>query len=290
MFLRPKCNYAGKIVYQIMKHINHSHKYTILVVLISSILVGCNSDGPEIEQPEKIYYDQAQKRMNAKNYYGAIESLEAIENRYPFGKYAEQAQVELIYAHFMNSETEASHTAAEKFIRLHPRHPNIDYAYFMKGLSSYTRDREFLNRVSDTDLSNRDISGAKESFAELTEFLTRFPDSQYAPYAKQRNVYLRNMIAKNELAAADYYLTIDAYVAALRRANYVLENIPNSSENYRALKVLETSYKALGYSELLNDLRVVININYPDEESKQSSRQRSWSWNFLSDSRPERSN
>ena len=290
MFLRPKCNYAGKIVYQIMKHINHSRKYTILVVLISSILVGCNSDGPEIEQPEKIYYDQAQKRMNAKNYYGAIESLEAIENRYPFGKYAEQAQVELIYAHFMNSETEASHTAAEKFIRLHPRHPNIDYAYFMKGLSSYTRDREFLNRVSDTDLSNRDISGAKESFAELTEFLTRFPDSQYAPYAKQRNVYLRNMIAKNELAAADYYLTIDAYVAALRRANYVVENIPNSSENYRALKVLETSYKALGYSELLNDLRVVININYPDEESKQSSRQRSWSWNFLSDSRPERSN
>ena len=290
MFLRPKCNYAGKIVYQIMKHINHSHKYTILVVLISSILVGCNSDGPEIEQPEKIYYDQAQKRMNAKNYYGAIESLEAIENRYPFGKYAEQAQVELIYAHFMNSETEASHTAAEKFIRLHPRHPNIDYAYFMKGLSSYTRDREFLNRVSDTDLSNRDISGAKESFAELTEFLTRFPDSQYAPYAKQRNVYLRNMIAKNELAAADYYLTIDAYVAALRRANYVVENIPNSSENYRALKVLETSYKALGYSELLYDLRVVININYPDEESKQSSRQRSWSWNFLSDSRPERSN
>ena len=290
MFLRPKCNYAGKIVYQIMKHINHSRKYTILVVLISSILVGCNSDGPEIEQPEKIYYDQAQKRMNAKNYYGAIESLEAIENRYPFGKYAEQAQVELIYAHFMNSETEASHTAAEKFIRLHPRHPNIDYAYFMKGLSSYTRDREFLNRVSDTDLSNRDISGAKESFAELTEFLTRFPDSQYAPYAKQRNVYLRNMIAKNELAAADYYLTIDAYVAALRRANYVVENIPNSSENYRALKVLETSYKALGYSELLNDLRVVININYPDEESKQSSRQRSWSWNFLSNSRPERSN
>ena len=290
MFLRPKCNYAGKIVNQIMKHINHSRKYTTLVALISSILVGCNSDGPEIEQPEKIYYDQAQKRMNAKNYYGAIESLEAIENRYPFGKYAEQAQVELIYAHFMNSETEASHTAAEKFIRLHPRHPNIDYAYFMKGLSSYTRDREFLNRVSDTDLSNRDISGAKESFAELTEFLTRFPDSQYAPYAKQRNVYLRNMIAKNELAAADYYLTIDAYVAALRRANYVVENIPNSSENYRALKVLETSYKALGYSELLNDLRVVININYPDEESKQSSRQRSWSWNFLSDSRPERSN
>ena len=263
-----------------MKHIINSYKYTILVTLISSVLVGCNSDGPQIEQPEKIYYDQAQRRMTAKNFYGAIESLEAIETRYPFGKYAEQAQVELIYAHFMNSETEAAHTAAEKFIRLHPRHPNIDYAYFMKGLSSYTRDREFLTRVSDTDLSNRDVSGAKESFAELTEFLTRFPDSQYVPYAKQRNVYLRNMIAKSELAAADYYITIDAYIAAIRRANYVIENIPNSSENYRALKILESGYEALGYSDLLNDVRVVININYPDEESRQPSRQRAWSCSY----------
>ena len=278
------------MTYQIMKHIINSYKYTILVTLISSVLVGCNSDGPQIEQPEKIYYDQAQRRMTAKNFYGAIESLEAIETRYPFGKYAEQAQVELIYAHFMNSETEAAHTAAEKFIRLHPRHPNIDYAYFMKGLSSYTRDREFLTRVSDTDLSNRDISGAKESFAELTEFLTRFPDSQYVPYAKQRNVYLRNMIAKSELAAADYYITIDAYVAAIRRANYVIENIPNSSENYRALKILEFSYEALGYSDLLNDVRVVININYPDEESRQPSRQRAWSWNFLNNSKPSETN
>ena len=274
---------------QMMKYSQNVQRLVFLVI-VSILVVSCNSDGPEIEQPEKIYYDLAQKRMENKNFIGAIESLDAIESKYPFGRYAEQAQVELIYANFMNSQTIASHAAAEKFIRLYPRHPNIDYAYFMKGLSSYTRDREFLNRVSDTDLSNRDISGAKESFAELTEFLTRFPDSQYAPYAKQRNVYLRNMIAKNELAAADYYLTIDAYIAALRRANYVVENIPNSSENYRALKVLETSYKALGYSELLNDLRVVININYPDEESKQSSRQRSWSWNFLSDSRPERSN
>ena len=164
---------------------NKNNKHSILLFLIAFVISGCNSDGPEIEQPEKIYYDQAQKRMNAKNFYGAIESLEAIESRYPFGKYAEQAQVELIYAHFMNSETEASHSAAEKFIRLHPRHPNIDYAYFMKGLSSYTRDREFLTRVSDTDLSNRDISGAKESFAELTEFLTSFPDSQYAPKANK---------------------------------------------------------------------------------------------------------
>ena len=158
----------------------------------------------------------------------------------------------------------------------------------MKGLSSYTRDRDALIRFTDTDLSNRDISGAKTSFAELTEFSTRFPDSQYLPYAKQRSVFLRNMIAKSELAAADYYLTINAYVGAIRRANYVIENIPNSSENYRALKILEQSYDALGYQELLDDIRVVININYPIRESQQTTSSR-WSWNFLRSERPKSS-
>jgi len=272
-----------------MKYSIQIFKKILLVPIVSLFIVACNSDGPEIEQPEKIYYDQAQRRMNSNNFTGAIESLEAIENRYPFGKYAEQAQVELIYAHFMNMETEAAHSAAEKFIRLHPRHPNIDYAYFMKGLSSYTRDRELLIRFTDTDISNRDVSGAKASFAELTEFITRFPDSQYVSYAKQRNIYLRNLIAKSELSAADYYLTIDAHVGAIRRANYVIENIPNSSENYRALKILEVSYEALGYTSLLEDLKVVININYPDQESIQKSSRRNWSWNFLDNTKPTRS-
>ena len=130
----------------------------LILPMISFIVVSCNSDGPEVEQPEKIYYDQAQRRMNSNNFNGAIESLEAIENMYPFGKYAEQAQVELIYAHFMNSETEAAHSSAEKFIRLHPRHPNIDYAYFMKGLSSYTRDRDLLIRFSDCLLYTSDAA------------------------------------------------------------------------------------------------------------------------------------
>ena len=273
-----------------MKLSKLNHKFLLLNLVVIIFLVGCKSDGEEIEQPEKIYYDQAQARMESGNYFGAIEALEAIDNRYPFGKYAEQAQVELIYAHFMNSETEAAHTAAEKFIRLHPRHPNIDYAYFMKGISSYTRDRDLLIRFTNTDISNRDISGAKESFAELTEFITRFPDSQYIPYAKQRNVYLRNMIAKNELVAAEYYLTIDAHVGAIRRANYVIENIPNSSENFRALKILEVSYAELGYNDLLDDVRKVLKTNYPNKELEEISIDRSWSWNFLNRSKPKNSN
>ena len=270
---------------QIMKYSQNVQKL-ICTLIVSTLIVSCNSDGPEIEQPEKIYYDLAQKRMLNQNYIGAIESLEAIESKYPFGRYAEQAQVELIYANFMNGQTIGSHAAAEKFIRLYPRHPNIDYAYFMKGLSSYTRDKDLLIRFTNTDISNRDITGAKESFAELTEFLTRFPDSQYAPYAKQRNIYLRNMIARNELAAADYYQSIDAHVAAIRRAKYVIENIPNSSENLRALKVLEKSYKALGYEDLRDDILKIIALNYPDDASN-TSEESGWSWGFLGNSKPE---
>jgi outer membrane protein assembly factor BamD len=272
---------------QIMKHINQ-FKFIFSLSIVAFFIVGCNSDGPEIEQPEKIYYDQAQRRMASKNFIGAIESLEAIESRYPFGKYAEQAQIELIYAFFKNGEPEAAHSASEKFIRLYPRHPNIDYAYFMKGLSSYTSDNSFLVRLTDTDLSNRDISGAKESFSEMSEFLTRFPESQYAPYAKQRSIYLRNMIAKNELAAADYYLSINAYVASVRRAKYVIENIPNSSQTYRALKILETAYKALGYVELYEDVQNIINTNYPNREDEINEANSSWSWNFIN--KPKRSN
>ena len=243
-----------------MKH-KLNLKFFFCLSIVALFMVGCNSDGPEIEQPEKIYYDLAQKRIQSKNYIAAIESLQAIETRYPFGRYAEQAQIELIYAYFMNGENLAAHAAAEKFIRLHPRHPNIDYAYLMKGLSSYTRDTSFLVRVTDTDIANRDITGAKESFAELSEFLTRFPESQYSPYAKQRNIYLRNMIARNELSAADYYVSIGAYIAAVRRAKYVIENIPNSSENLRALIILKESYKMLGYLELYEDVERIIDLN-----------------------------
>ena len=231
-----------------------------------SFISSCSKDEVEIERPEKVYYDQAQRRIKVNNYFGAIESLQRIETQYPFGRYAEQAQIDLVYCYFMNGETEAAHSSAERFIRLHPRHPNIDYAYFMLGLSSYTRDTGLLARITNSDLSSRDVSGAKLAFSELTEFLTRFPESQYAPYAKKRLIYLRNLVASNELAAADYYITRKAYVAAIRRASYVIENIPNSDQNHRALQILKTSYKELGYTDLMEDTERLIALNPPKPE------------------------
>ena len=242
-----------------------------LILAVSFFNSSCSKDEVEIERPEKVYYDQAQRRIKVNNYYGAIESLQKIETQYPFGKYAEQAQVELIYCQYMNGDDIAAHAASERFIRLHPRHPNIDYAYFMKGMSSYTRDSGTLARVINTDLSTRDISGAKLSFSEFTEFLTRFPESQYAPYAKKRLVYIRNLVAKNELAAADYYIKRKAYVAAIRRANYVIENIPNSSQNHRALQILKVSYQELGYDDLVASTDELLRLNPAPPETDEDS-------------------
>ena len=242
-----------------------------LILALSFFNSSCSKDEVEIERPEKVYYDQAQRRIKVNNYYGAIESLQKIETQYPFGKYAEQAQVELIFCQYMNGDDIAAHAASERFIRLHPRHPNIDYAYFMKGMSSYTRDSGTLARVINTDLSTRDISGAKLAFSEFTEFLTRFPDSQYAPYAKKRLVYIRNLVAKNELSAADYYIKRKAYVAAIRRANYVIENIPNSSQNHRALQILKVSYQELGYDDLVASTDELLRLNPAPPETDEDS-------------------
>ena len=232
-----------------MKDFKKNIKTLIFGLFLTLIIAGCKSDGEEIEQPEKIYYDQAQARMSSGNYFGAIESLEAIDTRYPFGKYAEQAQIELIYAHFMNTETEAAHSAAEKFIRLHPRHPNIDYAYFMKGMTGYYQDEGLLNDIFALDLSKRDTSPAMQSYADLTEFIIRYPESEYIDAARERLIFLRNLIASSELDGAEYYIKRGAYLAAVNRANYVLKNIPNSTERERALRILKEAYKQLGYDE-----------------------------------------
>lgn len=275
------------LIVQYSTMLNFKHTIFACAICISTLwFASCSKDTKEVEQPEQVYYELAQSRMRAKNFFSAIEALEMIEARYPFGRYAEQAQSELIYAHYMNGDDEASHSAAERFIRLHPRHPNIDYAYFMRGLASYTRDKTLLVRLFGADLAKRDVSGAKQSFAELTEFLTRFPSSQYSPYAQQRLIFIRNLIAQSELSAAEYYVRRGAYVAAIRRAKYVIENIPNSSENLKALQILKTCYREMEYLQLEKDIDLIIAENFGIEDNQDGEDQRFSFWPFSRENTP----
>lgn len=224
----------------------------VLTILTVLILAGCASK-PETEEErepaEVILYQLAQDRINAKNYSGAVESLSRIERFYPFGVYAEQARADLIYAFYMSGDYDQAYAASEKFIRLYPRNTNIDYAYFMKGMTGYYQDEGLLNDIFALDLSKRDTSPAMQSYADLTEFIIRYPESEYIGAARERLIFLRNLIASSELDGAEYYMKRGAYLAAVNRANYVLKNIPNSTERERALRILKEAYKQLGYDE-----------------------------------------
>ena len=224
----------------------------VLTILTVLILAGCASK-PETEEErepaEVILYQLAQDRINAKNYSGAVESLSRIERFYPFGVYAEQARADLIYAFYMSGDYDQAYAASEKFIRLYPRNTNIDYAYFMKGMTGYYQDEGLLNDIFALDLSKRDTSPAMQSYADLTEFIIRYPESEYIDAARERLIFLRNLIASSELDGDEYYMKRGAYLAAVNRANYVLKNIPNSTERERALRILKEAYKQLGYDE-----------------------------------------
>ena len=237
------------------------NKFLILFFSIL-VLMGCASNEKEdAEPPEVQLYRLAQDRINAQNYLGAVDSLVRIERFYPFGVYAEQARADLIYANYMSGDYDQAYAASEKFIRLYPRNTNVDYAYFMKGMTGYYADEGLLGNLFSLSLAKRDISGAMQSYADLTEFLIRYPESEYIDAARERLIFLRNLIASSELDGAEYYMKRGAYLAALNRANYVLKNIPNSTETQRALDIMKKSFIELGYEEYAEKVSSVEALN-----------------------------
>ena len=221
-----------------MKFYSNLCIYLLLIVLVSCATQKEKKTTTPAMQ-EKEIYDQSQERIKAGNYSLAITSLELLEKRYPFGKYAEQAQAELIYVYYENRLYESTVIAAERFISLHPRHPNTDYAYFMKGLAKFSKEKELLSSVPILgELTfKRDLTSAKESFDELTDFISRFPESSYVGDAKRRMVFLRNLIAKQEIGIAEFYIERKAYIAAVSRADYIISNLPNSPVVRKALEI-----------------------------------------------------
>ena len=248
--------------------------------LIVVLIVSCSSNEelPDERLVEKELYDQAQSRLKSASYSTAIISLESLESRFPFGRYAEQAQAELIYAYYMNSQFEASESAAQRFINLHPRHSHTGYAYYMKGLAAFTDDAGLFTRYFQSDLAKREIIMAQKSFDELSEFISRYPNSKYVPHAKQRMIYLRNLLAEHEIYVADFYMKRGAYLAAVGRAKYVIEHLPNTPQTPYALSILIEAYEILNYPAPRDINLKILNSNFPDFDINQnlSVKKRSW--------------
>jgi outer membrane protein assembly factor BamD len=243
----------------------------LIPLFLALALAACsgNDELPDIaaDTGEQQIYEEAQRYLRNRNYDLAVRSLQLLESRYPFGKYAEQSQLEIIYAHYGAYEREAAVEAADRFIRLHPQHPSVDYAYYMKGLAAYSDGGDIFSRFLPTDEAERDINHAKEAFAEFAQLVSRYPDSPYAADAKARMVHLRNLLARHEIIVANYYFRRGAYLAAANRGRYVVENFQRTPAVADGLAVMAQGYILLGMDDLARDAIDTLALNYPEHPS-----------------------
>lgn len=238
----------------------------VLVTLLSacSWWGGKEEEVPDV--PEKQLYEEALEAMEADSYLVAVEKFQLLEARYPFGQYSEQVQLELIYAYFKSYEPESASAAADRFIRLHPNHDNIDYAYYMKGLTAFERDNSLMTRFLPVDETQRDPGAARDSFESFATLVDRYPESEYAPDAQKRMQYLKNRLAAHEIHVAAYYMKRQAWLAAANRGRYVVENYQETPAVPDALAVMAEAYNEVGLTELADNALKVLQLNFPEYE------------------------
>jgi len=253
--------------------LNNIWRAALAVILLNLGLAGCGLL-PDVQDETAGWsaqrlYSEAKDNLNDGDYERAIKLYETLEARFPYGRFAQQAQLEIAYAYYRDNEPISAIAACDRFIKLHPNHPNVDYAYYLKGLANFTEDQGLLSRFSDQDMSERDPRAAREAFAAFKELVTRFPDSKYAEDSQARMKYLVNAISANEVHVAKYYLRREAYVAAAGRAKSVVVNYPETPAVEEALAVMVVAYDKLGIDDLRDDALRVLRLNYPKSKYAQ---------------------
>lgn len=208
-------------------------------------------------------YDKAKKDLDSGDYGLAIRTFELLEARFPFSNVTRQAQLDLLYAYYENGDKENVLDQADQFILENPTHPRVDYAYYMKGLANFDRERNFLERWFRVDLTKRPPVDSRTAFKAFQTLLQRFPDSQYAPDARQRMIFLRNRLAGYEIYVARYYIKRGAYVAALNRSKYAIENYDGAPVIKEALEISRDAYTKLGMKDLADKSESVLAQNFP---------------------------
>jgi len=226
-------------------------------------------------------YIEAKSELNAGNYKKSIGYYEKLESRFPYGRYAQQAQLEVAYAYFKEREKASAIAACDRFIKLYPNHPNVDYAYYLKGLVTFNEDLGLVAKFSNQDMTERDPAAMQESFDALSQLVTRYPQSRYRPDAIKRMQYLVNALASYEVKVAEYYLRRRAYVAAVNRAQTAITSYPQTPALERAFVVLVKSYQAMGLTDLQKDAERLLKLNFPESKMLADSKSgKSW-WNIF---------
>jgi outer membrane protein assembly factor BamD len=223
-------------------------------------------------------YAEAKDAMSEGAYDKAIKFFEKLEARFPYGRYAQQAQLEVAYAYYRQQEPGSAIAACERFIRLHPNHPNVDYAYYLKGLVNFNEDLGLIGYVSGQDLSERDPKAARDSFDAFKVLVTKYPESRYTPDATARMKYLVNALASHEVHVARYYMKREAFVAAVNRAQFAVKTYPDAPANEEALFVMVKAYDLMGMKDLRDDAERVMRKNFPKSEYYERGLNRTEPW------------
>ncbi|ATO19821.1 outer membrane protein assembly factor BamD [Acinetobacter sp. LoGeW2-3] len=248
------------------------YKMTMLAITlgVASAMVGCSSNptkkdvvdkGPEAS--EQVYIQKAQKALDRKQYTDAARQLEGLETYFPTSQYAAQAQLELIYVKFQQKDYEGAVALADRFIRLNPQHPNVDYAYYVRGVANMEQNYNGLLRYTKLKQAHRDVSYLKVAYQNFVDFIRRYPSSEYAVDAAQRMKFIGEELAEHEMNAARFNIKRKAYLAAVERAQWVIEHYPQVPQTPEALATIAYGYDKLGDKATSQQYIEVLKLNYP---------------------------
>jgi outer membrane protein assembly factor BamD len=236
---------------------------TLLVLCLAGCGLFPDKPDPTAGWSAARLYKEAKDELDSGNYEQAIKYYESLESRYPYGRYAQQAQLEIAYAYFKQSEQASGIAAVDRFLKLHPNHPNADYALYLKALLNFNDDQGVMGKISEMNPAERDPKAPKDAFDALKELVQRFPDSKYAPDAVARMKYLVNALASHEVFVARYYMRRGAYIAAANRAQFAVQTYPDAPAVEEALFIMGQAYAALGMKQLSDDADRVMRQNFP---------------------------
>ncbi len=248
----------------------------IALAALVLLLAGCNrEERAETRSAEELYVD-ARAALDGRNFPTAIDRYRRLTTLYPFGRHAEQAQLDMAYAMQQARQPEQALTTLDRFIRTYPTHPNIDYAWYLKGLVHYDETMGMLRRLFPGQVVDRDQDSARRAFQDFQQLIQRYPQSRYVADARQRMVFLRNVLAEYEITVGEYYFRRKAYIASVDRARFVIENYQGAPANVNALDLLSRAYEKMDLPELAADTRRVLELNYAEELDQLEQQQPGW--------------
>lgn len=235
-----------------------------LLLVVTIFLSACGSSPQkEDNRSQQAMYTDAREELDAGAFEEATKRYDALIARYPYGSYALQSELDIAYAHYLQRETGLAAAAADRFIRSHPNHPNVDYAYYIKAMAAYGNNSGLLSFMQNKDLSERDPEANLLAFNTFKELVQRFPESRYLSDSRQRMAQLLAALANHELNAARYYMKRRAPIAAINRAQSVIEKFPDADQVEDALGIMIEAYGQLGLPALQESSRKVLQANFP---------------------------